>query len=203
MKPTKLITLSALMIVLLNSCYKKKYEKCKNELTLCENINCSPVNTNKDLSLNLDLRYDCSKRNHYQPMHLDIKNRFGIFAKMHIDTIAGTIDSISLKIKNANCKKLYINKVTLMKKREDRKFHDLKVEIDTIKQERIKIPYVLNLNKTEFNLNDIFDIHINPKGGIYGTATDLKEIDGFLTVNETLTTFGTEFCKTIMVETGN
>ena len=83
----------------------------------------------------LNLKFDCSDEIHFQPLHLDLVNDFGILGRIAL-TDSGTVKILNLKLKEVgSCKEYSLENVKYLGSRDfpsnkKLKIHDLQIEIN-------------------------------------------------------------------------
>ena len=145
----------------------------------CEDTGTGAGTTNEPTDEDLLIKYDCSKSDKFQHMHIDLENQFGILSKMTFGKVKNQPKELNFRLKEVGtCKRFDLKtvKYTGTKTVKGRIVHNFKVSIDDYSgngkpnREVSLTSTDLNYdnNQLKINAKDLFDIHIesttiNPK----------------------------------------
>lgn len=114
----------------------------------------------------LDLNFNCKNTTHFQHLHIDLVNQFGVLGKVSMKPNMSIIDSMKIRLKEVgSCRKYkldhvkYAGTLPIDSIPPYRKIHFYKVEINK-NPGGIESPDLNAHTDINVNPNDIIDIHI-------------------------------------------
>lgn len=177
------------------------YRNCENSKS-CTETSSAIDNQDKE---DLDLKFDCTDEIHFQPLHLDLVNDFGILGRITMAD-SGTVKMLNIKLKEVgSCKQYSLDSVKYLGSRffpsnKSLKIHDLQVEINKSFSGERKI-YGEITDNFKIQENDRFDIHIKSDNiGIPQARISIDPVTGgIIIIPDPTTYFGNNICTTRVI----
>ncbi len=197
----------ALISFIINQCNRDTCENCYS------NQETTSFGQEKESNEDFTLTFDCSEKKNFQPVHLDLVNRFGILSLMKIENDS-VLGEIKIRLKEINgCKKYsivpgslkYLKSKNITHPIDGRKIqHHISLGIEKnngnrVIEESFKLQHPVIIKEKQ-----LLDIHLVPDSTLNIPSSELEFTDGILTgILRPTTHFGNQQCISEITDDSN
>ena len=191
-------TIIALIIFLAETC--NRYKTCES----CYEYSTQHIQQEDNNNEDYTLKFNCSEKNNFQPIHLDLVHSFGLLGLMKIDNNS-TLTKMQIRLKEiGKCRKYsivqgsvkYLNPNTTDSIIKNKTHHiTIKLRLnnnDRIEEETVILPKDIISIKNE----DLIDIHIDAEDLNIPT---FEKIINDIVIHKPLTHFGDQQCNSKII----
>ncbi|MBG6132479.1 hypothetical protein IWQ47_003549 [Aquimarina sp. EL_43] len=194
-------TIIALIVFLAETC-----NRVKTCCEICYEYSDQHIK-HKDNNEDYMLKFNCSEKTNFQPIHLDLVHSFGLLGLMEIDNNS-TLKKMHIRLKEiGKCEKYSIvqGSIKYLNHTVDsitkNKTHHITVKLrmnnsDRVKEDIVKLPKSIISIKNE----DLIDIHLDAKDLNIPT---FEEIINGIVIHKPLTHFGDQQCNSRIIGGAN